>query len=503
MMMMMMMPTSILIISQWLPLLLLLLLPLLLIHYRRNHTKPKLLTTMMKFPPSPPKLPIIGNLHQLGHLPHRSLSALSNTLGPIMLLHLGRVPTLVVSSPDAAKLVLKTHDLSFCSRPSLPSLQRLSYNSLDIAFAPYGPYWRDMRKIFVLQLVSAKRVRSFGLVRAEEVANLINSLAQSSCSAVDLTVELFSLTSRVISRIAFGKSFEGREFDGGRFVEVVYDALEMLGGSPRRTSFRGGGWGGEWMWIIDEHLEKRVSAEAEGEEEEEKQDIIDVLVGVMRDEGSAIRITADHIKAILMNIFLAAVDTSAIIMVWGMAELARKPEVMKKAQEEIRRVIGRKGKVEESDLEQLPYLKMIVKETLRMHPPGVLLIPRECMTHCKIDGYDICPKTRVMVNVWAIGRSPDHWHNPNEFIPERFKDSSVDYKGQHFEYLPFGGGRRICPGMTMGVLNVELALANLLYCFDWKLPSGMKVEDIDMDEEGGLTVHKKTPLRLVPVKYSF
>ncbi|KAK9108252.1 hypothetical protein Syun_024263 [Stephania yunnanensis] len=260
---------------------------------------------------------------------------------------------------------------------------------------------------------------------------------------------------------------------------------------------------GFYQRIIEEHLEKsRVSGGA-GEEEEGEEDIIDVLVGVMKDEGSPIRITPDHIKAILMNIFLAAVDTSAITMVWGMAELARKPELMKKAQEEIRRVIGGKGKVEESDLEQLPYLKMIVKETLRMHPPGVLLIPRECMTHCKINGYDICPKTRVMVNVWAIGRSPDHWHNPNEFIPERFEDSSVDYKGQHFEYLPFGGGRRICPGMTMGVLNVELALANLLYCFDWKLPSGMKVEDIDMEEEGGLTVHKKSPLKLVPVKYDF
>ncbi|KAK9155964.1 hypothetical protein Sjap_003444 [Stephania japonica] len=223
----------------------------------------------------------------------------------------------------------------------------------------------------------------------------------------------------------------------------------------------------------------------------------------MRDESSAIHITLNHIKAILMDIFFGGLESSSLTTVWAMTELARKPELMKKAQEEIRTSVGKKGMVEEGNLEQLHYLKIVVKETLRLHTIAPLLIPRECMNHCKVNGYDISPKTRVMVNVWAIGRNHEYWDNPDMFFPERFEGSSIDYKGQHFEFLPFGAGRRICPAMTMGILHVELALANLLYCFDWKLPSGMQIEDIDMEEGTGISLHKKSPLLLVPSKYTW
>ena len=186
-----------------------------------------------------------------------------------------------------------------------------------------------------------------------------------------------------------------------------------------------------------------------------------------------------------------------------MAELAKNPKLMKKAQEEIRNYVGNRGKVTEKDIEELPYLKMIMKETLRLHPPAPLLIPREIISHFKIEGYDFYPKTMVQVNVWAIGRDPTYWKDPEEFLPERFEESSIDYKGQHFEFLPFGAGRRICPGMNLGVKTVELALANLLYHFNWKLPEGMKEEDLDMEETSGLslTIYKKLPLKLVPIPY--
>ncbi|KAK9133628.1 hypothetical protein Scep_013156 [Stephania cephalantha] len=469
----------------------------------------------------PPKLPIIGNLHQLGHLPHRSLSKLSDIYGPVMLLRLGRVPLLVVSSAETAREILKTQDLNFCTRSSLLTLKRLSYNFLDVAFSPHSEYWKEMRRIFVQELMSSKRVHSFAPVRGEEVANMVDSISKScACSMrpVDLTEELFSLTNRVICRIAFGKSYQGRKFDGGKFSEVVYEVMAVLGTFSASDFYPSSriAWAVDmitglkgrlercfrdfdkfYQQIIDEHLERAENKQDDDEEEEEEEDIIDVLIGIMRDQSSAIHITADHIKAVIMNIFLGGVDTGAIVMVWAMTELARKPELMKKAQEEIRTSVGNKGNyVEEGDLNQLHYLKMIVKETLRMHPPGPLLVPRECMNQCKVNGYDISPGTRAMVNVWAIGRNPEYWDNPDEFCPERFEDSIIDYKGQQFEFLPFGGGRRVCPGMTMGVLNVELALANLLYCFDWKLPNGMNVEDIDMDEGAGLAIHKKSPLFL-------
>lgn len=186
-----------------------------------------------------------------------------------------------------------------------------------------------------------------------------------------------------------------------------------------------------------------------------------------------------------------------------MAELARNSRVMKKVQAEIRNHVGKKKMVDETDIDNLHYFKMVVKETFRLHPPSVMLIPHLTMKHCKIGGYDISPNTRIHVNAWALGRDPKAWKNPEEFYPERFVDSDIDFRGQHYGFVPFGAGRRICPGLTLGATSVEFILSNLLYCFDWELPSGMKNEDISIEEEVGLTVHKKIPLLLVPIKYNW
>ena len=201
--------------------------------------------------------------------------------------------------------------------------------------------------------------------------------------------------------------------------------------------------------------------------------------------------------------FLGGVDTGAITMVWAMAELIKKPELMKKAQDEVRNCIGNKGKVTENETDQLQYLKMVIKETLRLHPPAPLLLPRETMSYFKVDDSEIFPKTLIQVNAWAIGRDPKYWKDAEEFIPERFIDNSIDFKGQNFEFLPFGSGRRICPGIYMATTTIEFGLANLLHWFDWKLPNGMKEEDMNMEEAAGLslTLSKKTALTLVPVKF--
>jgi len=188
-------------------------------------------------------------------------------------------------------------------------------------------------------------------------------------------------------------------------------------------------------------------------------------------------------------------------MAWTMAELAKNPLVMRKVQSEIRNKFENRELISFEDIEQLHYLKTVIKETWRLHPPAPLLLPREVMSEFEINGYTMQPKTQIHVNVWAIGRDPNTWKDPEEFLPERFIDSNIDTKGQNFELLPFGGGRRMCPAMYMGTTMVEFGLANLLYHFDWKLPEGMKVEDMDMEEAPGLTVNKKNDLLLVPVKY--
>ncbi|XP_062110461.1 cytochrome P450 71B37-like [Humulus lupulus] len=472
-------------------------------------------------PPFPPKLPFIGNLHQLGSLPHQSSCQLSKKYGSVMLFHLGNVPVVVVSSAEAAKQVMKTRDLSSCSRPQLHGPRQLTYNYQDLAFSPYGEYWREIRKICVLELFSVKRVLSYQSVREEEVTKLINSISHHSSSSpgapVDLTEKLFNLTASIILRTAFGTTFKDANFSDEKFHYIVQEVAAIMGTFSAAEYFPYVGWivdklsGLEqrrerifhqidhfFQRVIDEHLSL-------GREKQDHEDIIDVLLKIVKEQTGfeAASLTVDNIKAVLLNMFLGGVDTGAITMVWAMAELAKRPEMMKKAQDEVRACIGDKGKVTETDTDQLQYLKMIVKETFRLHPPAPTLVARETMSHFTINGYEIKPKTLIQVNAWAIGRDPKSWKDPEEFIPERFVNSSIDFKGQHFELLPFGSGRRVCPANYMGTTIIELGLANLLYSFDWKLPDGMKEQDINMEEIAGhsLTISKRTALKLVPEKH--
>ena len=197
---------------------------------------------------------------------------------------------------------------------------------------------------------------------------------------------------------------------------------------------------------------------------------------------------------------MAGTETSSTVLEWLMAELIKNPRVMKRAQEEVRRVVSKKLKIDVNDISKMNYLKCILKETVRLHPPVPLLLPRETLTSVNIGGYDIPPNTRVVTNAWAIQMDPKVWERPEEFLPERFEGNSADFKGQDFEFIPFGGGRRGCPGLTFGVASVEYVAANILYWFDWKLPGdNVKGEDLDMSEVNGVTVTKKIPLYLLPV----
>ncbi|WJX37480.1 hypothetical protein P8452_25240 [Trifolium repens] len=202
--------------------------------------------------------------------------------------------------------------------------------------------------------------------------------------------------------------------------------------------------------------------------------------------------------AIVQDIFGAGGETSANTIDWAMVEMVRNPRIMKKAQAEVREIFKMKGRVDESCINELNYLKLVVKETLRLHPPAPLLLPRECGQARDINGYHITIKTKVIVNAWAIATDPNYWTEPEKFYPERFIDNTVDYKGNNFEYIPFGAGRRICPGSIFGLRSVELTLATLLFHFDWKLPNGIKSEELDMTEEFGVTMRRKKDLLLFP-----
>ncbi|XP_022956399.1 cytochrome P450 71B2-like [Cucurbita moschata] len=461
-------------------------------------------------PPGPPKLPLLGHLHLIGSLPHRSLSQLSKKYGPVMLLQLGSVPTIVISSAAAARELFKFHDLASCSRPLLTGSGRFSYNFVDLNLSPYGERWRELRKICMLQLFNPRRVESFQEIREEEVGRLVNSISQSSSSSspIDLSDKLYSLTANITTRVAFGSIFSGGKLDDEHFQHVMRRAVAAIGSFSMTDFIPSFGWIIDRLNGVHERLEKsfaemdaffqhvvedRINFKKSSKNEE---NIVDVLLRMEREssESDALKVTQDCVKALIMDIFLAGVETGASTIVWAMAELVRNPKVMKKLQDKIRSCI-KEDSVKEIDLEKLEYLKMVVKEVLRLHPPAPLLPPRETISPFKLNGYDIDPKHHLHINVWAIGRDPQSWTDPEEFFPERFIESNVDYKGQNFELIPFGGGRRICPGMNMAILVVELALANLLLCFDWKPPDGMKEEDVDMEEDA----IKKSPLKLIPV----
>nr|ACU18750.1 unknown [Glycine max] len=493
-------------VTMLLPLVLCLTLPvffLFFIQHLRAFKKPPL-------PPGPKGLPIIGNLHKLDNsILCMQLWHLSKKYGPIFSLQLGLRKTIVISSPKLAKEVLKNHDLEFSGRPKLLPQQKLSYNGSEIVFSPYNEYWREMRKICVAHIFSSKRVSSFSSIRKFEVKQMIKTISghASSSGVTNLSALLISLSSTIICRVAFGRRYEDEGSERSRFHGLLNELQVLMGTFFISDFIPFTGWIDKlkglharlegnfkeldkfYQEVIDEHMDPN-------RQHAEEQDMVDVLLQLKNDRSLSIDLTYDHIKGVLMNILAAGTDTTAATSVWAMTALVKNPRVMKKVQEEVRNVGGTKDFLDEDDIQKLPYFKAMIKETLRLHLPGPLLVPRESTEECIVDGYRIPAKTIVYVNAWVIQRDPEVWKNPEEFCPERFLDSAIDYRGQDFELIPFGAGRRICPGILMAAVTLELVLANLLHSFDWELPQGIVKEDIDFEVLPGITQHKKNHLCL-------
>ncbi|CAI0375930.1 unnamed protein product [Linum tenue] len=383
-------------------------------------------------PPGPRKLPIIGNLHQLSSsklLPHRRLLELANLYGPLMHLQLGQLQTIVVSSAEMAKQVMKTHDLTFSSRPFNLAISTIFHN-LDLVLAPYGEYWRQLKKLCVLELLSAKRVASFLPIREQEVARLIADICGKQGTATNVSRMIHSLTYRTISRSAFGKLYAVES----SFVPVAMDILTVGSGFrvhdvfpsfkflPLITGVRSRlqKLKRESDQIISSIIDEHITAAkaGEGEKEEGVDDLVDVMLKLQENADLGFTLTTNSVKAILLDMFVAGSETSSTLLEWTMSELIREERVMKKAQAEVRAVFGKRGKVEETGIHELNYLKMVIKESMRVHPPLPLLVPRESLNQCEMEGFQIPEKTQVIVNAWAIGRDPKCWSEPERFYPE-------------------------------------------------------------------------------------
>ncbi|KAG2581902.1 zealexin A1 synthase-like [Panicum virgatum] len=467
----------------------------------------------LRLPPGPWQLPIIGSLHHMiGKLPHHAMRDLARRHGPLMLLQLGEVPTLVVSSREAAREVMRTHDAVFATRPMSPTMRALTDGGRGIIMAPYGAHWRQLRRITITKLLSARRVNSFRAVREEEAAVMLRVCAAAAAEsrAVNMRERLSELITDTTMRAAMGDRIKDREvllraLDEAIVLAAGFNPADLWPSSRivswlssavrrseeiRQTSF------GILDEIIKDHLERMERGDG-GEVE----DLLDVLLKVQKDGELPIPLDTDVIKVAITDIF-AGSETTAPTLEWAMAELVQNPKVMERATAEVRRAFAAHGSVREEKLVEagLQYLPLVIRETLRLHTPLPFLIPQACQEPCRVLGYDVPQGITVMVNAWALGRDERYWPgDPDAFRPERFEaggGSAADFKGTDYELLPFGAGRRMCPGLGFGLANMELALASLLFHFDWEVPGGAK---LDMTEAFGITAHRKSRLLLRPI----
>nr|AAS92625.1 coniferylalcohol 5-hydroxylase [Centaurium erythraea] len=470
------------------------------------------------YPPGPRGWPLIGNMTMMDQLTHRGLAKLAGKYGGILHLRMGFVHTVAVSSPDIARQVLQVQDNIFSNRPATIAISYLTYDRADMAFADYGPFWRQMRKLCVMKLFSRKRAESWDSVR-DEVERMTHIVATNIGSPVNIGEMVFGLTKDVIYRAAFGtSSHEGQD----EFIKILQEFSKLFGafnladfipwlswfdpqGLNKRLEKARASLDGFIDSIIDDHMNRKKIKS--GSNDVVESDMVDELLVFFSDEAkvlesedlqNSIKLTRDNIKAIIMDVMFGGTETVASAIEWAMAELMRNPDDLKRVQQELSDVVGLHRKVQESDFEKLTYFKCCLKETLRLHPPIPLLL-HETAEASEIAGYRIPAKSRVMINAWAIGRDKDSWKDPDTFRPARFLEEGVpDFKGSNFEFIPFGSGRRSCPGMQLGLYALEVAVAHLLHCFTWELPDGMKPSELDMGDVFGLTAPRASRLVAVP-----
>ncbi|KAF7005156.1 hypothetical protein CFC21_020301 [Triticum aestivum] len=458
-------------------------------------------------PPGPWRLPIIGSLHHVvSILPHRTMTELCRRHGPMMYLQLGEIPTVVVSSKEALGQMMKGSDLQFVNRRTTGMQDIVGFGGKGVTFAPYGDHWRHMRKVCVMELLSSKQARRMESVRAEEMGSLLHSMTASAGATLNVSQKVAALSNDVVARAVFGGKFSQQE----DFIHASNRIMDLLGGFflidlfPSSRLVR-------WLsseerrvrssrdvmqHIITDVLNERKAVRAASNGGTGDEGLLDVLLTRQEKDSLESPLTTEMITTVLFDMFGAATDSTSTTLEWAMSELVNHPEAMAKAQLEVREVLGPdRAILASSDLGELHYMRMVIKETFRLHPPAPLL-NRTNEEDCKIMGYDMLKGTNIYINVFAISQDPQYWNNPEEFNPERFENSNMDYNGTCFEFTPFGFGRRLCPGITFASSIFEMALANFLYHFDWMLPDGAISESVDMSEKFGLIVRRSSDLHL-------
>ncbi|PKI41258.1 cytochrome P450 81E8-like [Punica granatum] len=465
-----------------------------------------------KLPPSPRSLPIIGHLHILKHPLHRTLSALAEKYGPVFFLRLGSQPTVIVSSLQAAEECFTKNDIVLANRLKSIAGKYFGYNHTMVAAVSYSDHWRNLRRVCTIEIFSTQRLNALMGIRRDEVRRLLRKLSLGSSiqefTRVEMRSKLTELTFNIMMRMVAGKRYygddvvddkEAREFrylikeitnvglaaNPGEFLPILrwidYQGINkrIIELSKKTDAFLQG--------LIDEHRQKKINGS------EIRNTMVDHLVSLQESEPDYY--TDQIIKGLIMMMLLAGTDTSSVTMEWALSYLVNHPNILDKARIEIDARIGQDRLIDELDIPYLHCLQNIISETLRLKPAAPLLVPHRASEDCQIGGYHVPRESMVLVNAWAIHRDPALWDDPTAFRPERFEGSSeVDNREAHKLILPFGLGRRACPGAPLAQRMMGLTLGSLIQCFDWKRVSE---EPVDLTEGGGITMRKEVPLEVM------
>ncbi|KAL1806582.1 hypothetical protein DCAR_0832399 [Daucus carota subsp. sativus] len=468
-----------------------------------------------KLPPGPRGLPILGNLLQIGPNPHQSLAKLAKKYGPLMTIYQGSVTTIVASSAEMAQLILQKHDADMSGRIIPDAITTLEHPSHSMAWLHAGQEWRLIRRVLATFLTNSHKLDSLCELRHGVMVQMVQHVKKYSRSVGEQGVEIaklaFTTALNQMSNTCFSTNVDEYNYQDTDYRRIqkfcsnimesamifnVADYFPLLKAfDPQRLRPMANAAYGCLEGLCDKYIDQRL------QHRENKSprhgDLLDSLIDFSEENESDF--TLKHIQVLLVELFIAGSETSTNTTEWAMTELILHPDKMMRLRNDIAESVSQKGRIEESELLRMPYLQAVVKETMRLHLAVPFLLPHKTETNVSLKGYEIPKNTQVLVNAWAIARDSDSWENPMSFMPERFLDSEVDFKGQHFSYLPFGSGRRMCPGIPLGHRVVSLMIASLVYHFEWKLPHDMNPKELDMTERFGLTLARAVPLVAVPI----
>ncbi|KAJ0482844.1 putative cytochrome P450 [Helianthus annuus] len=464
----------------------------------------------IRLPPGPYGLPVFGYLPFLSHQLHERFTEISHRYGPIFSLRLGSKFHVVVNSVDLAKVVTRELDQTFANRSPPVAALTITYGGLDIAWSNNNAYWRNMRKLLVSQVLSNANLDACQGFRTTEVRKTISNVYARMGTPVDINEIAFDTELNVVTSMLWGRSsISGDFFDGFREVEFkiialltapnISDFIPMLSwfdlqGRNREMQKQREHLDRILDHIIEDRIETNSRKTEDAAEDDGRKDFLQIMLELKDQKDASTSFDIVQIKALLFDILTASTDTTSTMVEWVMAEILNNPGVKTKIHEELTEVVGM-DIVEESHLHKLKYLDAVVKETFRVHPPLPLLIQRSPDESCMVGGYTIPKGSIVYINAWAIQHDPKNWTNPLEFKPERFLNGKWDYSGTNMKFLPFGSGRRICPGVPLGEKMLMYILASFLHSFEWILP---KDEEFELSEEFGFVTKKTKPLIAIP-----